>query len=156
MQIGVELRFEVNPFKRQPHKMVKHTQIIRRQQPTNCFSDYFVGLELKGLKRFFYYLLHLSIANVVVEILRDRVPIDSRNGHDWKALYWAAASNQEGDVDELLEKGSDVNMQNRGCWTPLYMAAYNNNDVMETLLHHSANRSIVNNKDATTLDTAPI
>ena len=53
MQIGVELRFEVNPFKRQPHKMVKHTQIIRRQQPTNCFSDHFVGLELKGLKDFF-------------------------------------------------------------------------------------------------------
>ena len=53
MQIVVELRFEVNPFKRQPHKMVKHTQIIRRQQPTNCFSDHFVGLELKRLKKIF-------------------------------------------------------------------------------------------------------
>ena len=33
------------------HKMVKHTQIIRRQQPTNCLSvfDHFVGLALKGL-----------------------------------------------------------------------------------------------------------
>ena len=32
--------------------MVKHTQTIRQQQPTNCLSvfDYFVGLELKGLK----------------------------------------------------------------------------------------------------------
>ena len=32
--------------------MVKHTQTIRRQQPTNCLSvfDWFVGLELKGLK----------------------------------------------------------------------------------------------------------
>ena len=30
--------------------MVKHTQIIRRQQPTNCLSvfDHFVGLGLKG------------------------------------------------------------------------------------------------------------
>ena len=105
MQIGLELRFEVSPFKHQPHKMVKHTQIIRRQQPTNCFSDHFVGLELKGLKRFFFYLFHLSIVNVVVEILRDGVPIDSRNGHDWKAHYRAAASNQKGDVNELLEKG---------------------------------------------------
>ena len=26
------------PLKRQPHKMVKHTQIIRRQQPTNYLS----------------------------------------------------------------------------------------------------------------------
>ena len=32
--------------------MVKHTQIIRREQPTICLSvfDYFVGLALKGLK----------------------------------------------------------------------------------------------------------
>ena len=38
-------------FKRQPHKMVKDTERIRRQQPTNCLSmfDHFVGLTLKGL-----------------------------------------------------------------------------------------------------------
>ena len=32
--------------------MVKHTQTIRRQQPTNCLSvfDHFVGLALKGLR----------------------------------------------------------------------------------------------------------
>ena len=32
-------------FKRQPHKMVKHTQTIRWQQPANCLSvfDHFVG-----------------------------------------------------------------------------------------------------------------
>ena len=31
--------------------MVKHTQTICRQQPTNCLSvfDHFVGLPLKGL-----------------------------------------------------------------------------------------------------------
>ena len=31
--------------------MVKHTQTIRRNLPTNCFSvfDHFVGLSLKGL-----------------------------------------------------------------------------------------------------------
>ena len=31
--------------------MLKHTQTIRRQQPTNCFSvfDHIVGLPLKGL-----------------------------------------------------------------------------------------------------------
>ena len=40
----------VNPFKHQPHKIVKHTQTIRRQQPANwvCF-DHFVELALKGL-----------------------------------------------------------------------------------------------------------
>ena len=36
-------------FKRQPHKMVKHTQTTRRQQPMNYLSvfEYFVGLALK-------------------------------------------------------------------------------------------------------------
>ena len=36
---------------RQPHKMVKHTQTIRRLQPTNVFSvfDHFVGLAHEGL-----------------------------------------------------------------------------------------------------------
>ena len=39
---------------RQPHKMVKHTQTIRWQQPTNCLSvlDHFVGLALKELIEF--------------------------------------------------------------------------------------------------------
>ena len=38
------------PFKRQPHKMVKHTQTIRRQKPTGCLSvlDHFVEWRLKG------------------------------------------------------------------------------------------------------------
>ena len=37
------------PIKRQPHKMVKHAQKIRRQQPTNCLSVFyhFLGLVLK-------------------------------------------------------------------------------------------------------------
>ena len=34
--------------------MVKHTETIRWQEPTNCFSvlDHFVVLALKGLKKF--------------------------------------------------------------------------------------------------------
>ena len=41
----------IQPFKRQPHKIVKHTQTIHRLSPTNCLSvfDHFVGLALKGL-----------------------------------------------------------------------------------------------------------
>ena len=39
------------PFKRQPHKIVKHTQTICRLLPTNCLSvfDHIVGLALKRL-----------------------------------------------------------------------------------------------------------
>ena len=38
------------PLKRQTHKTVKHTQTMRRQQPTNCLSvfDHFAGWRLKG------------------------------------------------------------------------------------------------------------
>ena len=40
------------PSKGQPRKMVKPTQTISRQKPTNCLSvfDHFVGLALKTLK----------------------------------------------------------------------------------------------------------
>ena len=43
---------ENEPFKRQPHKKVKHTQAICREHPSNCLSvfDHFGGLALKGLK----------------------------------------------------------------------------------------------------------
>ena len=52
--------------------MVKHTQTIRRQKPTNCLrtSDYFVGLVLKGLTTFgnlfevFPKLLFPAVLNV--------------------------------------------------------------------------------------------
>ena len=39
--------------KRQPHKMVKHSQTIRRQQPTSCLNvfDHFWGLALKRLNK---------------------------------------------------------------------------------------------------------
>ena len=38
-------------FKRQHHKIVKHTQTIRQQQPANCLSvfDHCLGLAFKGL-----------------------------------------------------------------------------------------------------------
>ena len=47
-----ELATYSQPFKRKSQKIVKHTQIFRRQQPTSCLSlfDNFVGLALKGLK----------------------------------------------------------------------------------------------------------
>ena len=48
-------------FKRQPHKMVRHTQIIRWQKPTNCMSvfDHFVGLTLKKL--IFFDPFHVNV-----------------------------------------------------------------------------------------------
>ena len=36
----------------QPHKMVKHAQVIRRKQSTNCLSvsEYFVGTEMVNIQ----------------------------------------------------------------------------------------------------------
>ena len=41
----------LQPFKHQPHKMIKRTQTIRRQEPTNYLSvfDHFVRLVFKEL-----------------------------------------------------------------------------------------------------------
>ena len=41
------------PIKCQPHKMIKHTQTIRRLLRTNCLTvfDHFVGLPLTGLSK---------------------------------------------------------------------------------------------------------
>ena len=46
--------------------MAKHTQIIRRQQPTNCLSvfDHFVGLALKRLR-----ILNLTHFSPVLDLI---------------------------------------------------------------------------------------
>ena len=46
------LTWHILTFKHQAHKMVKHTQIIRRLLPTNYLSvfDHFLGLAFEGSK----------------------------------------------------------------------------------------------------------
>ena len=48
--------YPINPLSINPKKMVKHTQIIRWQRPTNCLSvfDHFVVLALKELTTILY------------------------------------------------------------------------------------------------------
>ena len=50
-KLAGSMKIEIQPFKRKIHKMVKHTQTIRRRQPMNCLSgfDHLVGFTLKGL-----------------------------------------------------------------------------------------------------------
>ena len=50
-------------LKRRPLKIVKHTQTIRRQQPTNCLSvfDHFLGLVLEGLICSFFDALKVAV-----------------------------------------------------------------------------------------------
>ena len=41
------------PIEHKPHKMVRHTQTIRRQKPTDCLSvfEQSLGLPTEGLKQ---------------------------------------------------------------------------------------------------------
>ena len=43
------LKYYLQPFKHQPHKIVKHTQTICRQQPTNCLNVFYHYVNLKFL-----------------------------------------------------------------------------------------------------------
>ena len=56
----------IYPFKWQPHKMVKHTQTIRRQQSINCWSvfEHLVGLFMSrysNVPLFCFMLRHLML-----------------------------------------------------------------------------------------------
>ena len=68
---------------RQSHKMVKHSQTIRRQKLTNCLNvlDHFVGLVLKGLKLVIKVLYEVLLEDKLPEdwILSSLVPIYNRN-----------------------------------------------------------------------------
>ena len=63
------------PFKRQPHKMAKHTQTICRLLPTNCLSvfNHFVRLALKGLTCIIlFWNFKISIFTKIFEFLERR------------------------------------------------------------------------------------
>ena len=49
--------------------MVKHTQLIRWQKPTNCFSvfDHFVGLALKELEQYCVVADQLQMVQCIQE-----------------------------------------------------------------------------------------
>ena len=58
---------------RQPHKMVQHTQTIRRLLPANCLNvfDHFVGLarrEINGLTLNLFRILSFNHGNLIPEI----------------------------------------------------------------------------------------
>ena len=61
--------------------MVKHTQTIRRQEPTNCLSvfDFFVGLALKGFNNFKESLRFLkAFADLSTSTLRNILLIKTK------------------------------------------------------------------------------
>ena len=66
---------------RQPNKMVKHNQTIRRLLPTNCWSvfDYYVGLLLKELK---YLLGSGFVKNLILSYRYWQIELTKIPWHD--------------------------------------------------------------------------
>ena len=87
------------------------------------------------------------------------MPVDITDGDGLTALITAAVYNRTDVVRCLLDKGADVNKQNRWGWTALHWASsYNRTDIMRMLLQHGARKDIKdedrrswNNKEAVDL-----
>lgn len=93
--------------------------------------------------------------NAIVHMLRGGVLVDCCNENYRTALHWAARNNCIGVVNVLLESRANVDPKDRLNVTPLMEAAFmNNTNVMEMLLHHVADRSVVDKRGLTALDIA--
>lgn len=98
----------------------------------------------------------------VQSMLDKGIPIESRRGRDWRtALHLAAVEGHYGICKMLIERGADVNVEDKSvCWystktgqvksywydTPLHLAAVGNHaDVCQLLINNGA---IVNRKNS--------
>ena len=70
-------------FKHQPQKMVKHTQTIRRKQPTNCLSVFHhtEGLTFKRLKVFVEFTFPVNWNELPTSDIPIRILETTPNGH---------------------------------------------------------------------------
>ena len=82
------------------------------------------------------------------------MPVDITGEYGWTALITAAMKNRTDVVRCLLDKGADVNKQDRG-WTALHLACYKNyTDVMRLLLAYGARKDIQDKHGMTPIDRA--
>ena len=74
-------------------KMVKHTQNIRRQHPTNCLSvfDHFVRLAIKGLS----FALHFKDPRFNQEV-------DKKTGYNTKSILCMPVKSHPDEVKSIL------------------------------------------------------
>ena len=83
------------------------------------------------------------------------MPVDITDGNGRIALSEAACYNGTDVVGYLLDKGANVNKQDRWCWTALHNASFmNSTDVMRMLLQHRARKDIKDNYGRTPTDHA--
>ena len=87
---------------------------------------------------------------------RDRLGLEIiKNINDWG--NWIFSNNREIllYIQNCIDYGANINIQDRDGNTPLHMAILNNNaNIVQLLLDHNANITISNNKNCTPLHTA--
>ena len=89
-------------------------------------------------------------------MLREGMPVDVSDRGGWTALHIAAWFNRTDVIERLVDKGADVNRQNRRREeTPLQLAAhYNKTEAVRLLLHNGADINLKNYFNETPLDVA--
>ena len=92
----------------------------------------------------------------VVEMVEAGMPVDiTDREYGFTALSAAAFNNRTDVVRCLLDKGADVNKQDRWGETALHVASiHNNTDVMRMLLQHGAIKDIKDKHGLTPIDYA--
>ena len=112
-------------------------------------------LEIVGPNFFERFIYEYCNDDVSVDMLYDGKPVNCYDDFDNMTLYDPELDNRNDFADILLESSTNVNRQDCVTGVPLMMAAqYNSNDVMEVLLHHGADRSMVDTYGQTVLDVA--
>ena len=92
-------------------------------------------------------------------MLESGMPIDIVDKYGYTALMGAAMYNRTDVVRCLIEKGANVNEQNRYGWTALHTALHwassnNYTDVIEILVQHGARTDIMDEYGETPIDLA--
>ena len=92
----------------------------------------------------------------IVEMLHDRMPVDSVDEFGFMALMRAAIYNRTDVIRALLQRGADVNRQSDvDGSTAIHMAAFNNSiDVIRILMQHEAAAKVENNYGRTPVGLA--
>ena len=78
--------------------------------------------------------------NLVMALLKQGVPVNSRNGAGWTPLHDAAYSGHLSVVQELLKRGAHVNPRSLSGYTPLHVAALEKHPhIIHALIRAGAN-----------------
>lgn len=92
---------------------------------------------------------------IATQLLKQGIPVDTKNNNGCTFLHYAAMSNSVPLVSQALEYGANVNTQNNDGVTPLMNAIIASNlDIIRLLCNHGANLLLSDNEHRTAVDYA--